>query len=103
MEGIYVSLWLIRADLWQKPIQYCHYPSITNKENNNQPEFMLMPEARWGARFGGATFCSPTAPAGSQCCSRHRECSNRGGGNQENLRLSSGSLNARDTGKRQQK
>ena len=77
---MYVSLWLIRADLWQKPIQYCHYPSITNKENNNQPEFMLMPEARWGARFGGAMFCSPTAPAGPQCCSGHRECSNGGGG-----------------------
>ena len=22
-EGIYVYLWLIHADVWQKPIQYC--------------------------------------------------------------------------------
>ena len=39
-----------------------------------------MPETHFGVPdFGGATFCSPTAPTGSQCCSGHRECSNGGG------------------------
>ena len=30
-EGTYVYLWLIRVDAWQKPTQYCNYPSIKNK------------------------------------------------------------------------
>ena len=32
-EGTYVYLWLIHADVWQKPTQYCksNYPSIKNK------------------------------------------------------------------------
>jgi len=30
-EGTYVSVWLIRVDVWQKPTQYCNYPSIKNK------------------------------------------------------------------------
>ena len=31
LEGTYVYLWLIHADVWQKPTQYCNYPSIKNK------------------------------------------------------------------------
>ena len=27
-EGIYVHLWLIHVDAWQKPTQYWNYPSI---------------------------------------------------------------------------
>ena len=30
-EGIYVFLWLIHVDVWQKPTQYCNYASIKNK------------------------------------------------------------------------
>ena len=30
-EGTYVYLWLIHIDIWQKPTQYCNYPSIKNK------------------------------------------------------------------------
>ena len=30
-EGTYVYLWLIHVDVWQKPTQYCNYPSIKNK------------------------------------------------------------------------
>ena len=30
-DGTYVYLWLIHADVWQKPTQYCNYPSIKNK------------------------------------------------------------------------
>ena len=25
------NLWLIHADVWQEPVQYCHYPPIKNK------------------------------------------------------------------------
>ena len=28
-EGTY--LWLIHADIWQKPTQYCNYPPTKNK------------------------------------------------------------------------
>ena len=27
----YVHLWLIHVDVWQKPTQYCNYPSIKNE------------------------------------------------------------------------
>ena len=27
----YVFLWLIHADVWQKPTRYCNYPPIKNK------------------------------------------------------------------------
>ena len=27
-EGTYIYLWLIHVDVWQKPTQYCSYPSI---------------------------------------------------------------------------
>ena len=30
-EGTYVYLWLIHADVLQKPTQYYNYPSIKNK------------------------------------------------------------------------
>ena len=30
-KGIYIHLWLIHADVWQKPTQCCNYPSIKNK------------------------------------------------------------------------
>ena len=30
-EGTYVYLWLIHVDVWQKPTQYCNYPSTENK------------------------------------------------------------------------
>ena len=28
MEGTHVYLWPIQIDVWQKPSQYCNYPSI---------------------------------------------------------------------------
>jgi len=28
MRGTHVYLWLIHADVWQKPSQYCNYPPI---------------------------------------------------------------------------
>ena len=31
-EGIYVYLWLIHIDVWQKQAPYCNYPSIKNKQ-----------------------------------------------------------------------
>ena len=31
-EGPYVHLWLIHVDIWQKPTQYCNYPSIKNNK-----------------------------------------------------------------------
>ena len=31
-EATYVYLQLIWVDVWQKPTQYCNYPSIKNKE-----------------------------------------------------------------------
>ena len=30
-EGTYIYQWLIHVDVWQKPTQYCNYPSIKNK------------------------------------------------------------------------
>ena len=30
-EGTYVYLRLMHIDVWQKPTQYCNYPSIKNK------------------------------------------------------------------------
>ena len=30
-EGTHASLRLIRVDVWQKPTQYCNYPSIKSK------------------------------------------------------------------------
>ena len=30
-EGTYVYLCLIHVDVWQKPTQYCNYPSIKSK------------------------------------------------------------------------
>ena len=30
-EGTYVYRRLIHVDVWQKPTQYCNYPSIENK------------------------------------------------------------------------
>jgi len=30
-EEIYVYLWLMPVDVWQKPPQYCNYPTIKNK------------------------------------------------------------------------
>jgi len=32
-EGTYEYLWLIHADVWQKPAQYYNYPSIKIKRN----------------------------------------------------------------------
>ena len=29
-RGRYTDLWLIHADVWQQPTQYCNYPSIKN-------------------------------------------------------------------------
>ena len=34
-EGTYVYLWLIHADVWQKPTQYYNYPSIKIKKKLN--------------------------------------------------------------------
>ena len=31
-EGIYVCLWLIHVDVWQKPTQHCNYPPIIINE-----------------------------------------------------------------------
>ena len=33
-EGTYVYLWLIYADVWQKPIQYCKAIILQLKTNN---------------------------------------------------------------------
>ena len=35
-EGTYVYLWLIHVDVWQKPTQYCNYPSINNKSKKKK-------------------------------------------------------------------
>ena len=32
-EGTYVYRWLIHVNVWQKPTQYCNYPSILRKKS----------------------------------------------------------------------
>ena len=31
-EGTYIYLWLIHVEVWQKPTQYCNYPTLKNKK-----------------------------------------------------------------------
>ena len=64
-EGTYVYLWLIHVDVWQKPTQYCNYPSIKNKLRKNKVKqtylvnSIIVPEIIgdiWGSRLCSISF-----------------------------------------------
>ena len=64
-ERTYVYLWLIHVDVWQKPTQYCNYPSIKNKLRKNKVKqtylenSIIVPEIIgdiWGSRLCSISF-----------------------------------------------
>ena len=38
----HIYLWLIHADVWQKPSQYCNYPPIKIYKQTNKQFYMLV-------------------------------------------------------------
>ena len=104
-EGTYISLWLILADLWQKPYNIVIILQLKIKKEKKRKKISLNLSScqrhTLGCQILEVPHSAPlqhllghSAALGTGSAAMEEE-------NQENLRLSSRSLNARDAGKRQ--
>ena len=50
-EGTYVYLWLIHVDVWQKPTQYCNYPSINKKSKKKKKKEHCPPRSDFTSTY----------------------------------------------------